>query len=112
MNPKEKLRSASQRYSQLQQQLEGLPWILNGSVRPVQQRPDSPTANTTYVWTRKVKGKTVSVALSKEQYLAFKHAIDANRKLEKTLKQMRELSQDTLLDTIPGVKKKPRLGKK
>ena len=60
------------------------------------------------VWTRKVKGKTVSVALSKEQYLAFKHAIDANRKLEKSLKQMRELSQHTPLDTIPGVKRKPR----
>jgi hypothetical protein len=108
MNSEQKLLRATHRYRRLQQNLSDLPWILSGTVREVQQLPDSPTAKTTYVWTRKVKAKTVSVALSKEQFLAFRKAIDANRKLEKTLKQMRELSQDTLLNTILGVKRKPR----
>jgi hypothetical protein len=108
MNEEQKLTRARQRFGQLQAQIQDLPWILNGSVMKIAPRSKSPAAKTTYTWTRKVKGKTVTVALSYPQYLAFREAIAANRKLEHTLTQMRKLSQNTLLNTLPGVKRKPR----
>jgi hypothetical protein len=101
--------SHKDRYQQLQSLLRRLPWILNGSVMKIAPRSCSPNANTTYTWTRKVKGKTVTVALSKQQYAAFRHAIKANRQLERTLKQMRQISETVLLDSLPGVRRKPRL---
>ena len=99
-------RSAVQKYEKLQHQLQGLSWILNGSVMKIAPRSES--GNTTYTWTRKIRAKTVTVALSREQYDAFRKAIEANRRLEKTLKKMRALSEKALLGTLPGVQKKPR----
>lgn len=93
-------------YKKLQSQLHDLPWILHGSVMEI--APRSPNGNTTYTWTRKVRAKTITVALSKEQYQAFCEAIETNRRLEKTLKQMRSLSETVLLGSLPGVHKKPR----
>jgi hypothetical protein len=95
-------------YSALQSALHELPWLLNGSVMKIVPRSNSPNAHTTYTWTRKINAKTVTVALSKEQYRAFREAIEANRRLEKILKQMRKLSEKVLLETLPGVKRKPR----
>jgi hypothetical protein len=62
----------------------------------------------TYRWTRKVKAKTVTECLSREQYLAFKKAIAANRKVESLLAQMRDYTMRTLLENLPSVKRKPR----
>jgi len=45
-----------------------------------------------YQWTRKVKGKTVSVALSKEQFEWLKTAIGQWRELQGALKEMQRLS--------------------
>ena len=70
--------------------------------------PRPPNANTTYTWTRKIKAKTVTVALSKQQYLAFRKAIEANRNVEKALKDLRTLSERTLLASLPGVQRRPR----
>jgi hypothetical protein len=95
-------------YRSLQVQLKDQPWLLNGSVMKIQPQSDSPKAHTTYTWTRKVNAKTVTVALSKDQYRAFKEAIEANRKVEKTIRQIRKLSEKALLESIPGVKRKPR----
>ena len=74
----------------------------------ISPRSDSSNAHTTYTWTRKINAKTVTVALSKEQYQAFRKAIEANRRLEKTLREMRKLSEKVLLGTLPGVKRRPR----
>ena len=66
------------------------------------------------MWTRKVGGKTVTVALSPQQFRTFRRAINANRRLERTLKSMRELSQIALTKSLPGSKKvqRPKKGKK
>lgn len=86
--------------------LRDLSWIVRGSVVAIAPRTDF--ANTTYIWTRKVKAKTVTRALTQEQYEAFRAAIEANRKVEAVLKRMRQVSEKTLLNTLPGVTKKPR----
>ena len=65
-----------------------------------------------YQWTRKVKGKTVSVALSKEQYLWLKDAIANWRNVRATLKAMQRLSRHTLFSTVPGAPRRKPLSKK
>ncbi len=49
-----------------------------------------------YQWTRKVKGKTVTVALSQSEFEALGHAIANHRKLTKTLHQMERISRRIL----------------
>jgi hypothetical protein len=89
-----------ERYAHLKTQLLGLGWIAQGSVMPQPPR----------AWrlTRKVHAKTVSVALSEQQAALYKQAIANQRKLDKILRQMRELSKEVLLKSVPGVKKRRR----
>ncbi len=58
--------------------------------------------------TRKVKAKTISLALSAAQADLYKEAIANHRKLETILCQMRKLSEQTLQKSVPGVQKRPR----
>jgi hypothetical protein len=93
------------RYDSLQRSLAKQPWILQGSVNERPPPPESTAARTTYTWTRKVRGKTVTVALSPQQARAFQRAIEANRRLEETLAAMRQISHTALTRSLPGVKK-------
>ena len=77
---------------------------MQGSVNVV--APKTPGGNVTYSWTRKVRAKTVTVALSELQAEAFRKAITANRDLEKALTQLREVSQAALLESLPGVSRR------
>jgi len=95
-------------YRQLQRQLARLGYLSQGSVferGPGQQ-------GSRYVWTRKVKAKTVTVALSQEQYDWLRQAVVNQRKLQKIIQQMQTLSRQTLFATVPGVTRRKRLGKK
>lgn len=51
-----------------------------------------------HLWTRKERGKTVTVSLTKEQYEDVGQAIATRRKVDKLLKEMQRLSQQILLD--------------
>jgi hypothetical protein len=82
------------RFEHCKHEILGLDWLSEGSVG--ENHPG------TWKWTRKVKAKTVTVALSKEQAEAFAKAIANHRKLEKLIREMRALSQEYLLDLIPG----------
>ena len=62
-----------------------------------------------YQWTRKLKGKTVSVALSKEQYEGLAAAIANWRTVQSTLKAMQRLSRSVLFTTLPGTRRRKRL---
>ena len=95
----------------LEQAINGQPWLAQGSVNVV--APKSPGGNVTYTWTRKIRAKTATVALSETQADAFREAIAANRRVEKALAQLRELSQTALLDSLPGVSRRhPDLSRK
>src|ERR1700722_7684628 len=65
-----------------------------------------------YVWTRKVRAKTVTVALSQEQYYWLKQAVANQRELERLVQQMQTLSRKILFENVPGVVRRKRLGKK
>ena len=88
------------RYQQLKAELLQLGWIAQGSLRSQPPRA--------WCLTRKVKAKTVSLALSHEQAALFQDAITNQRRLENILRQMRQLSQQALLDSVPGVRKRAR----
>ena len=94
------VRRIEQRYEQLKNELLELGWISQGSL--MRQLPNA------WRWTYKVKTKTVTVALSKEQAELYQKAITNYRKLEKLLHQMRQLSQQVLLGSAPGVRKRAR----
>jgi hypothetical protein len=95
-------------YRQFQQQLARIGYLSQGSVferRPGQQ-------GSRYVWTRKVKAKTVTVALSEPQYRWLRKAVLNQRLLDRIVTQMQTLSRQILFDEVPGVTRRKRLNKK
>ena len=95
-------------YRQLRQQLAHIGYLSQGSVferTPGQQ-------GSRYVWTRKVRAKTITVALSQEQFQWLRQAILNQRQLEKTVARMQTLSRQVLFEAVPGVVRRKRLGKR
>jgi uncharacterized protein DUF6788 len=74
-------------YARLRARLGRLGWISHGYVQDRGPGAGGPC----YQWTRKVKAKTVSVALSREQYEALKEAIDNWHQAQETLHRMQAL---------------------
>ena len=95
-------------YARLRAQLAQMGWISEGYVQDRGPGAGGPC----YQWTRKVKGKTVSVALSQEQYQWLKEAIANWRKVQQILREMQRLSRRVLFETVPNPKRRKRLGKK
>ena len=100
--------SRQKQYARLCAQLAQIGWISQGYV----QDWGPGAGGACYPWTRKVKGKTVCVALSKEQYEWLKQAIANWRALQKTLRQMQRLSRAELFDSLPGPQRRKKLSKK
>jgi cyclopropane fatty-acyl-phospholipid synthase-like methyltransferase len=95
-------------YASLRHRLAQVGWISQGYVQDRGPGAGGPC----YQWTRKVKGKTVSVALSKEQYEWLRTAIAQWHQLQLTLKEMQRLSRQVLFQTVPHPPRRKRLGKK
>lgn len=100
--------SLRRRYAALAARLRRTGWISEGYVQDRGPGAGGPC----YQWTRKLKGKTVSVALSHEQYHWLKAAIENWKSLQKTLKEMQQLSRTELFNTVPGPRRRKRLPKK
>jgi hypothetical protein len=88
-------------------QLAEIGWIPEGYVQD--RRPGA--GGSCYPWTRKGKGKTICVALSKEQYEWLKQAIANWHSVQKILRQMQRLSREELFETVPGPKRRKKLSK-
>jgi hypothetical protein len=95
-------------YEKLRESLVQTGWISEGYVQDRGPGAGGPH----YQWTRKVKGKTVSVALSKEQFEWLRDAIAEWRRVQSALKEMQRLSRQELFETLPHPKRRKRLGKK
>ena len=95
------VRALQVRFQTCKEALAALDWISEGSVT----RNNSPG---TWRWTRKVKAKTVTVALSATQAEGFAKAIAQHRVMESVIKEMRALSQQILLHALPGPVRRPR----
>jgi len=88
------------RFERCKTQILALNWVTQGSLS------QSPQGH--WRWTRKVKAKTVTVALSDKQAQLFRQAIDEHRQLEKLIDQMRAISQQVLLDSVQGPSRRKR----
>lgn len=95
-------------YAQLRTGLAALGWISQGYAQDRGPGAGGPC----YQWTRKVKGKTVSVALSAQQYAALKQAIDNWRQAQEILEKMQMLSRAVIFGTLPNPPRRKRLGKR
>ena len=95
-------------YARLLAQLGQIGWISQGYAQDRGPGAGGPC----YQWTRKVKGKTVSVALSQPQYQALKEAIENWRHTQQILRRMQERSRQLIFTTLPNPPRRKRLGKK
>lgn len=89
------------RYDTLQKQLASIGPISQGSV--AFQAPGS------WRWTFKIKGKTACVALSEEQATQMSKAIENHKRLEELVREMREITQTLILETVPGVRRRKHI---
>jgi choline dehydrogenase-like flavoprotein len=102
------LRAWQSEYATLRRSLNGTGWISEGYVQDRGPGAGGPC----YQWTRKVRAKTVSVALSREQYEALRQAIQNWRRVQETLRRMQQLSRRVIFETLPHPPRRKRLGKK
>jgi len=109
MQPAKKLPASPRQneYARLGAQLADPGCISEGYVQNRRASGGSPC----YAWARKVKGKTVCVALSKEQYEWLKQAIANWRTVQETLRQMQRLSREELFTSLPNPKRRKQLSK-
>ena len=82
-------------------------WISHGYVQDRGPGAGGPC----YQWSRKQCGKTVSVALSKDQYIWLKAAIENWRNLHSIMKRMEKLSLTMLFKTIPDTHRRKPLSR-
>src|SRR6266699_5872959 len=93
--PDPRLKQWRSKYEKLRQSLAQIDWISEGYV----QNRGPGAGGPCYQWTRKVRAKTVSVALSKEQYEWLKGAIANWRQMQEIIKEMQKLSRRVLFAT-------------
>lgn len=94
-------------YERLRAGLAKVGWISLGYV----QDRGLAAAGPCYQRTRKVKGKTASVALSKEQYEALNEANENWREVASTLDRMQKLTRQRILGTLPDTRRRTPLSK-
>jgi hypothetical protein len=96
-------------YEQLRAQLGRTGWVAMGSVvergKPGQGGPR-------YQWSRREGKKTVTVALSLEQFEWITQAIQRNRQAWEVLEKMHRLSLEFMWKTLPSTTRRKRLSKK
>ncbi|MBX3734406.1 MAG: hypothetical protein KF791_17660 [Verrucomicrobiae bacterium] len=101
--------SYPQEYERLRAQLAQTGWVALGSVV---ERDQPGQGGPRYQWSRRVNQKTVTVALSREQFDWIKHAIQRNRKAWEILEQMHQQSLEYMWKTLPSTTRRKRLTKK
>jgi hypothetical protein len=65
-----------------------------------------------YQWSRRIDGKTITVALSSEQFGWLKRAIANQRQLQARISRMHRLALTSMWKSLPSTTRRKRLGKK
>lgn len=107
-NPKNTRRLPPE-YQRLRQSLARVGWIALGSLL---ERSLPGQGGPRYQWSRRVGKKTVTVALSAEQFAWLKEAIANQRQVWDTLLQMQQLTAQFALENLPNPPRRKRLSKK
>ncbi len=96
-------------YRRLRQQLGHVGWIALGSVL---ERGQPGQGGPRYQWSRRVGRKTVTVALSAEQFTWLKEAIANQREVWDILLQMQRQTVAHMWKHLPSTTRRKRLSKK
>jgi hypothetical protein len=109
MNPNRSAEILPAAYRKLQTRLAQIPWIALGSVL---ERNQPGQGGPRYQWSRRVGRKTVTVALSAEQYAWLEAAIANQREVWDILLRMQKLSLRYLWKNLPSTTRRKRLTNK
>lgn len=96
-------------YARLRGQLAKIGWIALGSLV---ERNKSGQGGPRYQWSWRVAGKTVTVALSAEQFEWLKEPIANQRKVWDILAKLQHLTARHALEHLPSPPRRKRLNKK
>lgn len=106
---KSSLAALQREYDRLRQSLARIGYISQGSVL---ERSVATSGRSGYQWTRKVDQKTVTVSLSRSQFEAMRQAVENERQLWKTIRQMEKVSRQILFASTPDTQRRKRLSKR
>ena len=96
-------------YRRWRAQLGQMEWIALGSVL---ERTAPGKGGPRYQWSRRVQGKTVTVALSAAQFAWLKQAIAHQRQAEGILRQMQQMALAYMWKNLPSAPRRKKLSKK
>lgn len=96
-------------YRRLQERLGQGGWVALGSVL---ERNKPGQGGPRYQWSRRVEGKTVTVALSGEQFAWLSEAIANQRRIWTTLERMHRLTLEHMWKYLPSTSRRKRLTKR
>jgi hypothetical protein len=96
-------------YRRLRARLSQVGWIALGSLL---ERKSPGQGGPRYQWSRRVEGKTVTVALSSEQFVWLKRAVANQRRVWTLLDQMNQLTLAYMWKNLPGTARRKHLSHK
>jgi hypothetical protein len=96
-------------YQRLRAQLGKVGWVALGSLV---ERGEPGQGGPRYQWSRRVAGKTVTVALSKEQFDWLQKAIQNQREAWDILSEMHRMTHEYMWKNLPSTSRRKRLSKK
>jgi hypothetical protein len=96
-------------YRRLRQRLSQIGWIALGSLL---ERGQPGQGGPRYQWSRRVGNKTVTVALSAEQFAWLQTAIANQREIWDILLQMQQQTVAYMWKNLPSTTRRKRLSKK
>jgi hypothetical protein len=96
-------------YDQLRRRLGEVGYLSQGSV---QDRTRRAGGGAGYQWTRKVAQKTITVALTQEQFQHMRQAVDHYRRVRRLLGHMEQLSRKIIFRKTPHLHRRKRLSSK
>lgn len=98
-----------QQYEQVRHRLSQVGYLTQGSV---QDRTARTGGGAGYQWTRKVAGKTITVALTQPQFVAMRAAVKNYRLVRRLLRQMEKISRKMIFKNTPHPRRRKRLSSK
>ena len=96
-------------YQSLRKRLAQTGWIALGSLI---ERGLPGQGGPRYQWSRRVGAKTVTVALSAEQFAWMQKAVKNQREVWATLMEMQQMTAEYMLANLPNPPRRKRLSKK
>src|SRR3974390_759886 len=96
-------------YRRLRDKLSNIGWI---ALVSLVERDKPGQGGPRYQWSRRVGAKTVTVALSAEQFSWLKQAIRNQREVWDILMQLQQLTAQHALENLPGPLRRKQLSRK